>query len=63
MANVKSDGTIDNDFYRRQKEMFIESVKVTAIIDKNNDVLGYKESPFDNLDMWDELLKMKKLVM
>lgn len=63
MANVKQDGTVDNDFFRRQKEMFIDSVKVTAIIDKNNDILGHKESPFDNLDMWDELLKMKKLIM
>lgn len=62
-ANINTKGEVDIDFYKRQKEMFIDSVKVTAIIDKNNDILGEKESPFDNMDMWDELLKMKKLIL
>lgn len=62
-ANIDSKGNVDIDFYKKQKEMFIDSIKVTAIIDKNNDILGHKESPFDNLDMWEELLKMKKLIL
>lgn len=62
-ANINTKGEIDKDFYKKQKEMFIDSVKVTAIIDKNNDILGDKESPFDNMDMWEELLKMKKLII
>jgi len=62
-ANIKANGEVDNEFYKKQKQMFIDSVRVTAIIDKNNDILGDKESPFDNVDMWDELLKMKKLIL
>lgn len=62
-ANIDSKGNVDIDFYKRQKEMFIDSIKVTAIIDKNNEILGDKESPFDNMDMWEELLKMKKLIL
>jgi DNA primase len=62
-ANFGKDGEIDKEFYKKQKDMFIDSVKLTAIIDKNNDILGEKESPFDNMDMWDELLQMKKLIL
>ena len=62
-ANVKPNGETDVNFYKKQKDMFIDSVKVTAIIDKNNEILGDKESPFDNMDMWEELLSMKKLII
>ena len=61
-ANIDSKGNIDVDFYKKQKDMFIDSVRVTAIIDRNNDILGNKESPFDNMDMWEELLSFKKLI-
>lgn len=62
-ANIGQDGQIDEMFYKKQKDMFIDAVKVTAIVDSKNEILGHKESPFDNIDVWDELLKMKKIII
>jgi DNA primase len=59
-ADIGTDGEIDNKFYDKQKKMFIDGVKLSHIVDKKNKILGHKESPFDNMDMWEELLKLKK---
>lgn len=56
------DGVRDENFYIKEKDKFINGVKVTCIIDPKNEILGHKESPFDNLDLWDELLKMKRII-
>jgi len=61
-ADCGKDGNIDTDFYNKIANQFIDTQKVYAIIDKKNEILGHKQSPFDNLDMWDELLKMRKLI-
>lgn len=54
----------DEEFYKREASKFPDDVKVYAIIDKNNDVLGYKESPFDNMHKWDVLTtKYRKLII
>jgi len=53
----------DKDFYKREKSKFLNGQKVYAIIDRENKVLGYKESPFDNLDKWEELLQLKELIL
>ena len=53
----------DKEFYRRQKEIFVNGVNITAIIDEKNEILYDKESPFDNLDLWDELLTMKRMIL
>ena len=53
----------DDDFYQKEKAKFINGIKVSCIIDPKNEVLGDKESPFDNLDLWDELLKMKRIIV
>lgn len=52
----------DEDFYLREREKILSSQKVYAIIDSHNEILGEKDSPFDNLDMWDDLLGMKRLL-
>lgn len=52
----------DKDFYQKERDKFLHEQKVYAIIDENNKVLGNKQSPFDRLDKWDELLKMKRLL-
>lgn len=59
-ADTDSNGEIDTEFYKKQKNMFLDSIKVSHIIDKKREILGEKESPFDNMDMWEELLLMKK---
>lgn len=52
----------DQDFYKKEREKFLNNQEIYAIIDENNDILGRKESPFDNLDMWDELKKMVRII-
>jgi hypothetical protein len=52
----------DKEFYQKERDKFLLKQKVYAIIDEHNKVLRNKESPFDRLDKWDELLKMKKLL-
>lgn len=53
----------DKEFYQKEKAKFINGVKVTCIIDSTNEILGDKESPFDNLDLWEDLLKMKRIII
>ena len=55
--------TCDKDFYINEEKKFINGIKVTCIIDEHNEILGNKESPFDNLDLWDELLEMKRIII
>jgi len=57
------DGVRDKEFYQKEKNKFINGVKVSCIVDLKNEILGDKESPFDNLDLWDELLKMKRIIV
>lgn len=51
------------DFYKKEKEKFIDSVKVTCIRDRNNKILENKESPFDKAIIFDELLKMIEVII
>ena len=54
---------VDELFYKKQKAQFLEHVKVSHIVDKKKEILGDKESPFDNMDLWEELLQMKKEIL
>lgn len=56
-------GARDESFYHKEKSKFIDGIKVTCIVDLKNEILGDKESPFDNLDLWDELLEMKRIIV
>ena len=60
MADVNSNGEKDDLFYNKQRNLFLKDLKVSAIIDKKKSILGKKESPFDNMDMWEELTKLKR---
>jgi len=62
-ANIGENDKIDVSFYKNQKNQFIDGVKVSHIIDKKNKILGYKESPFDNMNQWEELLNLKRDVL
>lgn len=61
-ANIGKDGEIDKNFYKKQKDRFIDGIRLSYISDRKNEILGEKESPFDNMDMWDELLNMEKII-
>jgi DNA primase len=52
----------DDDFYYKERNKFLSSQKVYAVIDKNNKILNNKESPFDNIDKWEELIKLKQIL-
>ncbi len=56
-------GARDEGFYQKEKNKFINGIKVSCIVDPKNEILGNKESPFDNLDLWGELLKMKRIII
>lgn len=66
ISKKDEDGNIiqikDKDFYKKEKEKFLDKQEVYAIIDKDNEILGNKESPFDNLDMWEELKKKIQII-
>jgi len=54
----------DKDFYKNEASKFPEHIKVYAIIDRKNEVLGKKESPYDNMHKWDKLsTKYRKLII
>lgn len=53
---------VDKEFYKDISLRFLDGQKVYAILDKDNKVLGDKDSPFDHLDRWEELLGMKRLI-
>lgn len=53
----------DKNFYKKEKNKFIDSVRVTCILDRKNKILDYKESPFDKVEKFDELLKFKEVII
>lgn len=54
----------DKDFYKNEANKFPDYIKVYAIVDRKNDILGKKESPYDNMHRWDELsTKYRKLII
>ena len=52
----------DKEFYQKERNKFLDQQKVYAIIDNKNEILGSKESPFDNIEKWDNLLKLKTII-
>lgn len=61
-ADIGAKGEVDETFYKKQKNMFLDAVKVSHITDPRNKIIADKESPFDRMDKWDELLKLKKYI-
>ena len=51
------------DFYKKEKDKFLESVEVSHIFDEHNLILKDKQSPFDNMNEWDNILKMKRYIL
>jgi DNA primase len=51
------------DFYKKEKSKFLDSVEVNHIIDDKNLILKNKESPFDRLEHWEDLQKMKRYIL
>lgn len=52
----------DKNFYQREKEKFLPTQKVYKIIDKERKILKAKDSPFDHMNEWDKLLKMREMI-
>jgi len=51
------------DFYKKEKDKFLDSIEVSHIFDENNLILKNKQSPFDNMNEWDNILKMKRYIL
>lgn len=55
--------TRDNDFYIKEKRKFIDGITISKISDINNKILKDKDSPFDHMGQWEELLNMRGLII
>lgn len=58
----KDNGMIDKSMYLKEANKFMDSVKVSAMVDLKGEYLKEKESPVDNMEMFYKLYKERKVL-
>lgn len=58
----KDNGKIDREEYLKEANKFLDCIRVSAMVDLKNNILGLKESPVDNIDNFNKMYYERKVL-